>query len=66
MKQSLISIMKTLGSNIDLSIYEHPYKDEILATAPQVFYIFTRKTVFTVFPRYLMFSLLSRAIYRKN
>ena len=28
--------MKTLGSNIDLSIYEHPYKDEILATAPQV------------------------------
>ena len=35
-KQSLISIMKTLGTNIDLAIYEHPYKDEILATAPKV------------------------------
>ena len=35
-KQSLISIMKTLGTNIDLTIYEHPYKDEILATAPKV------------------------------
>merc|ERR1712227_685151 len=38
-KQSLISIMKTLGSNIDLSIYEHPYKDEILATAPQAIHV---------------------------
>lgn len=35
-KQSLISIMKSLGTNIDLTIYEHPYKDEILATAPKV------------------------------
>jgi len=38
-RQSLISIMKTLDTNIDLAIYEHPYKDEILQTAPKSIHV---------------------------
>jgi len=30
--------MLSLGANIDLDIYLHPYKDEILQSAPKVIF----------------------------
>ena len=34
--ETVKDIMLSLGANIDLDIYSHPYKDEILQSAPKV------------------------------
>ena len=34
--ETVKDIMLSLGANIDLDIYLHPYKDEILQSAPKV------------------------------